>query len=229
MKVVILAAGKGTRMLPLTEKVPKVLIPINGKPFLKYVLENLQKAGYTEFAIVVGYLREKIKEFLEKNDIKATLIEQKEQLGTGDAVLQAEKFVGNEDFLVLGGDNLWSAEDFKEFNKEDEFNYISGVEVEDAQGYGVLITKGDLLKEIKEKPQENFGNLINAGLYKFKPEIFEKLKEIESSPRGELELTDAISELAKEGEVKVLKARWWLDLGNKEDIAKVEEFLKWLN
>lgn len=212
-------------MLPLTKTVPKVLIEVNGVPFLKYVIKNLQKAGYKEFGIVVGYMKEKIAEFLKKEGIRATLIEQKEQLGTGDAVLQAEKFVGNEDFLVLGGDNLWSVEDFRKIGKEDRFNYISGIEVENAQDYGILIAEGERLMEIKEKPEENFGKLINAALYKFKPEIFEKLKKLQLSPRGELELTDAVSELAKEGKVKVIKTKWWLDLGKKEDIPKVEKFL----
>lgn len=226
MKVVILAAGKGTRMLPLTKTTPKVLIKINGRPFLKYVIENLHKAGYNDLGIVVGHLKEKIAEFLKANSIKAELIEQKQQLGTGDAVLQAKNFVGDEDFLVLGGDNLWSVEDFKKMNQDDKYNYISGVEVEHPESYGVLVAEGELLKEIKEKPKENFGKLINAGLYKFKQEIFEKLKNIKLSPRGELELTDAVSELAKDGKVKVVKAKWWLDLGKKEDISKVEEFLK---
>jgi len=226
MKVVILAAGKGTRMLPLTKTIPKVLVEINGKPFLKYVIENLHKAGYTELGIVVGHLKEKVASFLEENNIKAELIEQKEQLGTGDAVLKAEGFVGGEDFLVLGGDNLWSAEDLKKINQNSEFNYVSGVEVDKTEDYGILITKGEMLEEIKEKPKENFGNLINAGLYKFKPEIFEKLKNLRLSPRGELELTDALSKLAKEGKVKVVKAKWWLDLGKNEDIPKVEKFLR---
>ena len=226
MKVVIMAAGKGTRMLSLTEKTPKVLVEVNGKPFLYYVLKSLGLAGYTEIGIIVGYMGEKIGEFLQEYGFKATLIEQKEQKGTGHAVLQARKFVGKENFVVLGGDNLWGVDDLKAIGKHDELNYVSGVRVEDTQRYGVIITEKNYLKEIREKPKEDCGKLINTGLYQFTPEIFSKLEKVTVSPRGEIELTDAITMLAKEGKVKVLQAKWWLDLGSKEDIPKVEMFLR---
>ena len=227
MKTIIMAAGKGIRMLPLTKDIPKVLVEINGKPFLQYVIENLKKAGLTDLGIIVGYKKEKIAEFLENNDIKSELIEQKQQLGTGDAVKQAKDFVGDDNFVVLGGDNLWSAEDFKAVAKDDEFNYIGAIETKTPEVYGILMTKGDKLVEIKEKPKEFVGNLANTGLYKFTPEIFEALDKIELSPRGEYELTDAITLLAKKKKVKVLKIKdYWLDLGSKEDIPKVIEAIK---
>lgn len=226
MKAVILAAGKGTRMLPLTEHIPKVLVEVNGKPFLYYVVQNLKKAGFTELGIIVGYKKEKIAEFLKKNKIKATLIEQKEQKGTGHALLQARKFVGQGKFIVLGGDNLWSVDDFKLMNNPDDFNYVSGVEVSDPAQYGVLLAEGDFLLEIKEKPKKDYGNLVNAALYKFTPDIFVELEKVKSSPRGEIELTDAVTALARKRKVKIIKAKWWLDLGKKEDIPKVESFLK---
>lgn len=232
MKAVILAAGKGTRMLPLTEKIPKVLVEVNNKPFLYYVLASLKKAGFRDFGIIVGYKKEKFPAFLKKYGFKATLIEQKEQLGTGHALLQAKNFVENENFIVLGGDNLWSVEDFRLMKKEDNLNYISGIEVSNPKEYGILIAEGNFLKEIKEKPElkekpaKNYGNLINAALYKFTPEIFIELEKVKPSSRGEIELTDAVTALAKKGKVKIIKAEWWLDLGRKEDIPKVEKFLK---
>lgn len=227
MKAVILAAGKGTRMLPLTETVPKVLIEVNGKPFLYYVIENLKKAGFNEFGIIVGYLKEKIEEFVKKNGINAELIEQKEQLGTGHAVLQAKEFCKDEDFIVLGGDNLFSVSDLKSINNQDDFIYVIGKKVESPSRYGVLIVKEDKLARIIEKPKEFVGNLINIGLYKFTPEIWKALDKIKLSPRGEYELTDAITILAEQGKVKVLKLKdYWLDLGCKEDIPKIMDFLK---
>ena len=222
-----MCAGKGTRMLPLTKTIPKVLIEINGKPFLYYVIENLKKAGFTEFGIIVGYLKEKIEEFIKQNNINAVSIEQKEQLGTGHAVKQAKDFVGGENFIVLGGDNLWSANDLKAIAIEDDLIYVAGYEVENPEKYGVLVTKDDSLIEIKEKPTKFVGSLINTGLYKFTPEIFKALEKIKLSPRGEYELTDAITFLAKQGKVKIVKVKdYWLDLGCLEDIPKVEEFLK---
>jgi dTDP-glucose pyrophosphorylase len=227
MKVVILAAGKGTRMLPLTKEVPKVLIEVNGKPFLYYVLKNLQEAGFNEFVLVVGYMKEKISAFLDEFGFKAKLVEQKEQLGTGDALLSAKGFCGNEDFIMLGGDNLWDVDDFKKFNVKDKLNYISGVEVDELDSkYGVLVSDNGMLNEIKEKPLDYHGNLINAGLYKFTSDIWTALDKVKVSVRGEVELTDAINLLAKDKKVKILEAKWWIDLGSKEDIKGVQEFLE---
>ena len=227
MKAVILAAGKGTRMLPLTEKIPKVLVKINGKPFLHYVIENLSKAGFTELGIVVGYMKEKVVKFLRDNQIEATLIEQEEHLGTGHAVKQARIFCGNENFIVLGGDNFFSVEDLQSINNNDEFCYVVGKEIEDPSKYGVLVVNEDKLIKIIEKPQTFVGNMINLGLYKFTPKLWAALDKIQLSERGEYELTDALTTLAKLGEVKVEKMKgYWLDLGCKEDIPSVEEFLK---
>lgn len=225
-KVIILAAGKGVRMLPLTNEIPKVLVEVNGQPFLHYVLKNLQKAGYQNFCLIVGHKKEKLEEFLAKENIKAKMIEQAEQKGTGDAVKLAKEFVGQDNFIVLGGDNLWNPEDLKAINKEDNFNYISGIEVLNPEKYGVLIEENGYLTEIKEKPKEFVGNLINTGLYKFTPEIFEALKKIKISARDEYELTDAITLLAKEKKVKILKIKdYWKDLGSLSDIEPMSEFL----
>lgn len=229
MKAVILAAGKGVRMLPLTADKPKPLIEINGKPFLMHLIERLHDAGFEDkdIAIVVGYKGEKIEEFLAENDLDITVIVQQALLGTGDAVYHARQFVDEDDFIVVGGDNLFSADDLLRIQQEDEFCYVSGWKVEDPSRYGVLVHKGEMLLEVVEKPKEFVSNLINAGLYKFTPDIFEALEQIEISERGELELTDAISLLAEGRKVKVMMLQdYWLDLGKKEDIEKVEEFLK---
>lgn len=227
MKAVIMAAGQGTRMLPLTKSIPKVLVEINGKPFLYYVIKNLKKAGYDEFGIIVGYKKEKVEEFIKEYDIDATTIEQKDLLGTGDAVKQAKEFTNNENFIVLGGDNLWDIKDLKKFNKEDNLNYISGFKVDDPGKYGVLIMEDNNLVRIHEKPKEFVGDLISTGLYKFTPEVFDKLDKIEKSPRGEYELTDAITMLAEEKKVKVIQLEsFWKDLGKIDDIPAMEKFLK---
>jgi len=227
MKAVILAAGKGVRMLPITETIPKVLIEINGKPFLYYILKSLQKAGFDEFGLIVGYRKEMVADFLKEYNFRATLIEQKEQLGTAHALKQAEEFVDGEDFIALGGDNIWSVNDLKKFNINDDLNYISGLKVENPEKYGVLVVKDDRLVRIYEKPKEFVGNLINTGLYKFTPEIFEAIEKIGLSPRGEYELTDAITLLAGQGKVKVIKVEdFWKDLGRLDDIPGVEIFMK---
>jgi len=226
MRAVVLAAGQGTRMLPLTKEIPKVLVEVNGKPFLYYLLKSLEKAKYKQICLVVGFKKEKILDFIEKYNFKVAVVEQEKQKGTGDAVLQAEEFVGKKDFVVLGGDNLWSVSDLKSIGKKDSFNYVCGVEVNNPEKYGVLRTNGRLLKEIIEKPQKFIGNLINTALYKFKSEIFPLLDKLKESPRGEIELTDAVSILAKKEKVKIIRANQWIDFGCPEDISKVELFLK---
>jgi len=203
------------------------MVEINGRPFLDYVITNLRKAGYNELVIVVGYKKEQIIDYLRANNIAAKIIIQDQQQGTGHALLQAKKSCGQDNFLVLGGDNLWSVDDFKLMNKPDNFNYVSGIEVSNPERYGVLIIKQGKLIAVKEKPREFYGNLINAALYKFTPEIWPLLENLKPSARGEIELTDAVTELAEQGKVKVIKVKdYWLDLGSKDDLPKIEKFLK---
>ncbi|MFH1770920.1 MAG: sugar phosphate nucleotidyltransferase [archaeon] len=227
-QAVILAAGKGVRMLHLTKDIPKTLIDINGKPFISYLLENLKQAGYEKVYFIVGYKKEKQEKFFENNDfgMKIKLIHQKEQLGTGHAVSIVEPFVeGN--FVLVVGDDLFSANDLGNINFYDDYNYIYGLKHNDPKKFGVLVSDNDFLVEIEEKPKNPKTNLINSGLYKFTPEIFEALKEIEKSPRGEYELTSAIDILAKKKKVKVkILKDYWIDFGRFEDVPKVEKFIK---
>ncbi len=225
-KVVIMAAGNGVRMLPLTKLVPKPLIQVNRKPFLYYLLSHLNKAGYTDIAIIVGHKSELMPLFLKEYKFKATLILQKKRLGTAHALKCAKDFVGNEQFIVLGGDNLWSVKDLKKIAIDNPFNYIAASKSNEPEKYGVLIEDNGTLKKIIEKPQKFVGNLINTGLYKFSPEIFNAISQIKKSSRGEYELTDAITLLAKKDKVKVLKLKdYWLDLGKIPDIRKIGKFL----
>ena len=221
-----MAAGKGVRMLPLTKDIPKPLIRVNGKPFLYYLMKNLIKAGFEDIGIIVGYKKEKIKEFLGEFGFRAELIEQKEQLGTGHAVKVVKDFIQN-NFIVVNGDNLYSAEDLKKINIEDAFNYVSGFPVDNPDKFGVLLQKDGFLQSIAEKPKEFKGNMINTGLYKFTPEIFSVLKTLKKSERGEYELTEAITCLAEENKVKVFNlSDYWIDFGCPEDLPKLETFLR---
>jgi len=227
MKAVILAAGKGTRLLPLTEDKPKVLIEINGKPFLWYVLNLFKKLGIDEIAVIVGYKKEKIKEFIAKYGFDVTLVEQKEQKGTGHATLQAKEFVGNDNFIVYHGDGLWSKKDLQKFMVEDDLTYMAGKQVENWQRYGILLEEKGFLKEKVEKPQKFIGDLAWVGFFKTTPEIFAELEKVKLSPRGEIEVTDAINVLARQKKVKIISLEdYWLDLGTHEDIPKIEKFIK---
>ncbi len=225
MKAVILAAGRGTRMGELTEETPKPLIEVNGNPFLYYLMKNVKNAGINEIAVIVSYKKEKIYDFIEEGFPGSEIIEQGEPLGTGHAVSKARDFIDGDNFIVIMGDNLYSSNDIMKISEQNE-NVIAGYEVDNPERYGVLEIDDDKLISITEKPKNPPSNLINTGLYRFTPEIFEALENIEKSPRGEYELTDGISILAKEGKVKIYKlGDYWLDFGKPEDIPKVERFL----
>jgi len=233
-KVVIAAAGQGTRMLHLTRRKSKHLINVFKKPFLAYLLDNLIAAGYKNFILVVGYHKEKMEEFLKEYKYKAALVDQFEILGgkekeygTACPLKCVKDVVGKENFLMVYGDNLYSAEDLKIFDIDDEYNYVAGFFYQKPEKYGVLKIENGFLKEIVEKPKEFVGNLINTGLYKFTPEIFEKIFQVQRSSRGEYELTDAINLLANEKKVKVKEIKtYWLDFGNPADIIRLSKFLK---
>jgi bifunctional UDP-N-acetylglucosamine pyrophosphorylase/glucosamine-1-phosphate N-acetyltransferase len=233
-KVVIAAAGKGTRMLHLTKNKSKHLINVQKKPFLSYLLDNLLKAGYKEIILIVGYKGQKIKDFLKEynyNSHKIKVINQfdilkKEEYGTL-CPLKCVKDIIKENFLMVYGDNLYSVGDLKSFNIDDKYNYVAGFIHKHPEKYGVFVSDNGFLKEIVEKPKKYVGDLINTGLYKFTPEIFDKISQICKSPRGEYELTDAITLLAKERKVKIKRIQdYWLDFGNPGDIMKVSKFLK---
>ncbi|MSU54829.1 MAG: hypothetical protein EXS48_03310 [Candidatus Staskawiczbacteria bacterium] len=236
-KVVVSAAGQGTRMQELSKDKSKHLIEVNQRPFLAYVLDNIIEAGYTEIMLVVGFREDLIREFLAKYDAKDATINlvnqfevlgpKEKEYGTACPLKCVKDFVGNEPFISLVGDNFYSVNDLKAMNIDDEFCYIGALEHENPEKFGVLLTDGEFLEKIIEKPKEFVGNLINTSLYKFTPEVFEKLPLIEKSPRGEYEITDVISLLAKDKKVKVkiIKDNW-MDFGNPNDIEKFSGLIK---
>lgn len=238
-KVVISAAGQGTRMLELAKDKSKHLIKVKDKPFLAYLLDNVYEAGYREVILVVGFKGDMMKQFTDdylhdKADLKIDLISQYEILGpkevaygTACPIKCARELVGQENFISLAGDNFYTVEQLKAMNINDEFSHVAGVEHDHPERFGVLIEEDGYLKEIKEKPEEFVSNFINISLYKFTPEIFEKISEIKKSPRGEYEITDAINLLAKEKKVKINKMKdFWMDFGRPDDIEKFSKFLQ---
>ena len=246
-KVVISAAGQGTRMLDLSKDKSKHLIEVEKRPFLAYLLDNILRAGYAEIILVAGYREDMIKEFLKKYiatlenhrfddldfDIKIVnqfdiLGSKEKEYGTACPIKCVKNLIKNENFISLCGDNFYTMEDLKLMNIDDNFNYVAGIANGHPEKFGVLIEDGeDFLDKIVEKPKEFVGNLINTSLYKFTPEIFVKIFQIEKSSRGEYEITDAISLLAKEKKVKVKKLNdFWMDFGRPEDIEKLSKFLE---
>jgi dTDP-glucose pyrophosphorylase len=233
MKIIIAAAGRGTRMKNLTANQPKHLIKVLDKPFLFYLLKNIKKAGYKNIIVIGGYKIEKLKEFISQYDTKIKLVNQykkinKKYYGTACTVRSIQHLVKKEDFIFLAGDNLYSVKDLKRIKKLDHgFCYVCYKNHKFANKYGVLKTRKNILQEIIEKPKKFVSHKINVSLYKFTPEIFSAIKNVRKSARGEYEIIDAINLLAQKKKVKVAQVRdYWYDFGCPEDIKKIEKFLK---
>ncbi|MBU1167200.1 NTP transferase domain-containing protein [Patescibacteria group bacterium] len=231
MKVVIAAAGKGTRMGELTKHQPKHVIPILGKPFIYYLVSHLREAGYLDIVVVTGYQSDKIDHFLAGYNHNIKTVNQFKVLGdkvygTACPVKAAKSFIGNENFILINGDALISKRDLKAFDIDDDYCYLSSIESQKPEKYGVVISRGEYLERIDEKPERPSSNLVNCGFYKLTPDIFSELEKLEKSSRGEYEIVDAITSLAKQKKVKVKRIKdYWLDFGSPEDIDKVERFL----
>ncbi len=229
MKGVVLAAGKGERLKPLTETRPKHLIPIAGKPVVDYAVENLLKNNVKPLYIVVSYMKEKIMEYFKEKQLKVEFIEQREQLGTGDAILQVEGRVkGN--FMVYYGDIVTDPENIRKVLLEAEKNkkpVLGLAEVKKPELYGVVTLKNGKVAEIEEKPLKPRSNLVLSGIYVLPREVFRYLKGLAKSMRGEYELTDALREMINDGfeftGVKLQKE--WVDIGAPWDLLKANRYI----
>ncbi|MGC9345292.1 MAG: bifunctional sugar-1-phosphate nucleotidylyltransferase/acetyltransferase [Candidatus Bathyarchaeales archaeon] len=237
MKTVILAAGEGVRLQPITSTRPKHLIKVGGKPILEHCLNMLKTSGINEILIVVHYMADAIRNYFgngEKFGLKIEYVEQKAVLGTGNAVGVAEPYV-KEDFLLVYGDLLFTADAVKKVIglhvKEKPAATMAVVPVENTEDYGIVELEDEKnVKRIIEKPSRKEApiNLANAGIYVFSTEIFEKIRETSASARGEWEITDALSLLLKEGKfvsaVKISNEDWF-DIGRPWDLLEANRWV----
>jgi len=237
VKAVVLAAGEGVRLQPITLTRPKHLISIGGKPVLEHCLNAIKACGISEIIMVVHYMAEAIRKYFgsgEKLGLKIEYAYQKSVLGTGNAVSVAEPYVDG-DFLLVYGDLLFTAEALKKvlelYNQRKPSATLSVVRVERTEDYGIVDAEADgKVKRIIEKPrrEEAPTNLANAGLYVFTHEIFEKAKRISASSRGEWEITDAI-ELILKDEKPVFAAEIpkdeWIDIGRPWDLLDANRWV----
>ena len=227
MKAVILAAGEGSRMRPLTYTRPKGMLPLANKPILEHLLVGANKAGIKEFIFVVGYRDEQVRDYFGSGDKWGVSIDyttQRKQLGTADAVKAVEDLIdGN--FLVINGDIVVSQKDISSLTDRSE-NTLSVFEVEDTRDLGVVEVKGDKIVHIYEKTESPPSHMANAGLYLFTPDIFEAVSPISKSPRGEYEITDALQLMIREGHhISYQKISYWLDLSYPWDLLTANESL----
>ena len=236
MKAVVLAAGEGVRLQPITSTRPKPLIKVGGKPILEHCLDALKASGIEEAVIVVHYMADAIRQYFgdgKKFGLKIEYVEQAAVLGTGNAAGVAEPYV-NDEFLLVYGDLLFSAEAVKSVvnshQAEKPTTTMAVIPVEKPESYGIVELEGEKrIKRIveKPKPEEAPSNLANAGIYVFSTEIFAKIKETSASARGEWEITDAISLLLKENKVLLavkLSRDDWLDIGRPWDLLEANRW-----
>ena len=213
MKAVIMAAGKSTRTYPLTITKPKPLLKIANRPILAHQLDALQDI-VDAVVLVVGYRADMIREAFGDtyNGIRLTYITQTEQLGTGHAVLQC-KAVIDEPFIVINGDDLYDPRDLARLAKVEQ-GALAKV-VEDPRLYGIYeVTEGNRAVRIVEKPKEIFSHLANIGAYKFPVSVFDVLRHIAPSERGEIEVTSAVQLLADQGRFQVVEIEgYWIPIG----------------
>ena len=211
MKCVILAAGEGKRMHPLTYTQPKVMLPVANKPLLEWNLLNVKEAGIKEFIFIVGYKDDAVRSYFKDGsrwDIKIDYVNQGKPQGTGHAVSIVEPFVN--DFIVICGDTIFGTDDIR---KVLEKNRSIGIyQVENPSEYGIVQIEHENLIKIYEKMPQPFTNMINAGIYHFDQTIFKTLKHVNRSIRGEFELTDAINIQTKETPFDTIYINEWRDV-----------------
>ncbi len=227
MKALVLAGGSGTRLRPITHTSAKQLVPVANKPILFYGLEQIRDAGVTDVGIIVGDTAKEIEAAIGDGSalgIKATYIPQTAPLGLAHAVLTAEEFLGDDDFVMFLGDNLIEGgitHLVEDFNRDKPDAQILLKHVPDPERFGVaeLDEQGRAVRLV-EKPANPPSNYALIGVYLFTNKILSAAKRIEPSARGELEITDAIQQLIDDGdEVRSSKITgWWLDTGKKDEL-----------
>lgn len=229
MKALVLAAGQGVRMGPLTENLPKPMLPVAGRPFLEHTIISLREAGVTEISILTGYHGNKIKDhFRDGSDlgVKITYLIQHKRLGTAHAVSMAKDLM-DEPFLCINGDVIVSTSllggiinKFEQTNN----NIMTLVEVKDSSRFGLVTIEGEKITGIVEKSGEIKRGLINGGIYLFKPEIFKAIERTPISPRGEYEITHSIDLVMEEQTVTAyIPDEKWVDIGSPWDLLNAHE------
>lgn len=220
MQCVLICAGKGTRMRPLTDTTPKPLIPVCGTPILDHIVAALP-ADIDELVLVVGYLEDQIREHCKKqyHGRKITYVTQQDFAGgTGDALCCAKDVVKGR-FLLMYADDIHGKDALKKVVTYE--HAMLGMRSDTPENYGVLVQNEDgTLKEIIEKPKNPTSNLVNIGGFVMDESIFSY--DVPVSSLGELLVTDLVTAYAKDHPVTIVKQDLWLPIGNPEQLKEAE-------
>ena len=223
MQTVVLAAGEGTRMRPLTADRPKPMLPVAGRPLIEHVLEAAVEAGASRFVVVVGYRAEAVRGHLGEafGGRPVDYAVQADQRGTADAVRAAGAHLDDGPFAVLAADNLYDAPSLAELFGEAPA--VGAAEVDDPRPYGVFELDGDRVVGVVEKPADPPSDLVNASAYVFEAAARDWL-DVEASDRGEFELTDVLARQIDAAEVRLVTLERWLDVGRPWELLEANEW-----
>ncbi len=231
MKAVILAAGEGTRLRPLTANLPKPLLPVAGKPFLRHTLEAIARAGVKDVTILIGWQGHRIRESFGRGEDLGLAIEYEEQaerLGTAHAIGRLRKHLDGP-FLTIYGDVVVSGDAIKELVAHAMKvgpPVLSLAEVSDPSPFGVVEVDDGRVVGLEEKPRHPKSRWINAGLYVFDTDVFPLIDATPKSPRGEYEITDTIRAMIAKGDVHAFRLPGeWLDVGRPWDLLRANAAL----
>lgn len=232
MKALILAAGEGTRLRPLTSGIPKPMLPVAGKPYLRHLLKAFRSVGIEEALMVVGWKSVRIKEYfsdeLRSEGVRIRFIEQKERRGTADAIALGKDHL-DERFLCVNGDVIVSEKDVEgiiDLARARGGNVLGAVRVENPNRFGVIEQSAGKLVRIEEKPDFPRGDMVNAGILSLEPGIFDAIAETPRSPRGEFEITDTLNIISSGEEVSIYPLRGiWMDVAWPWDLLRANELL----
>ena len=232
-QAVILAAGKGTRLAPLTHTVPKAMVKVNGRPMLEIIISQLKSVGITDIIIVINYLKEKVIEHLgdgSRFGVKITYAHQPAIDGSAKAIIAAEPYLKKQSFLCVTADSLFETDLLRRILAHKSAGVFACKEVEDARAFGVLRTEGKRVIEIIEKPEHPPTNLANFSVYVLPYAIVDACKKVPASKNGEYWITEAIQLLIKDGAVfEYEKAEHILDIGTPKHLEEAQTLAKKLN
>ena len=220
MKAIILAAGQGTRIAPLSDGYPKHLLPVAGKPAIFHIMDSA--VDFVDEIIIVQSNERKLESVVGNSykDKKISYVVQENLKGTGDA-LRSAKVSGK--FIVMMGDDLYSKEDVQALLKNDLA--IAVMPTNEPQRFGIVKESNGVMTELVEKPKDVQTGLANTGLYLLDEKIFEELKIVKESPRGEIELTDAVASLAKKTKISVVQIKDWTPIAYPWSLLEANEKL----
>jgi glucose-1-phosphate thymidylyltransferase len=234
MKAIVLCAGLGTRLRPLTFSTAKHLIPVANKPVLYYGIESLVAVGARRIGMIVsresrGIIQNAVDDG-QRWGAEVTYIEQPEPRGLAHAAQCAESFIGSEPFVMYLGDNLLpegltAAVD--RFQRTGADAVVMLKPVDDPSSFGIAEVDGERITRLVEKPKQPRSNLAIVGGYVFGPQIFTSIHRIKPSWRNEYEITDAIQDLIERGlnVVPYIVAGWWKDAGKPADILEANRVM----